>query len=116
MDENKETIKIEVKLDAIRREVWWLSTFLVKIPLVIGAIAAVFWLSSQKDCSNSSQDSYDGGYDYLDADGEDDEAVDPVDGDGGYDYPDADGEGEEAVAPEEGYPDGEGVGDEEGGE
>jgi hypothetical protein len=73
MDENKETIKIEVKLDAIRREVWWLSTFLVKIPLVIGAIAAVFWLSSQ----NSSQDSYDGGYDYLDADGEGEEAVAP---------------------------------------
>ena len=34
----------EEELKGIRREVWWLSTFLVKIPLFIGGCVLLGWI------------------------------------------------------------------------
>lgn len=41
----------EEELKGIRREVWWLSTFLVKIPLIISAFVAVVWIA--QSCSGN---------------------------------------------------------------
>ena len=46
-----EAIRKEVK--EAKKEVWWLSTFLVKIPLWIGGWFLCLWLASE--CSNSSK-------------------------------------------------------------
>jgi hypothetical protein len=35
---------VSEKLEEIRREVWWVSTFLVKIPLILGGLFLIFFI------------------------------------------------------------------------
>lgn len=40
----EEEALVSQKLEEIRREVWWVSTFLVKIPLILGGLFLIFFI------------------------------------------------------------------------
>ena len=40
----EEEALVSQKLEEIRREVWWVSTFLVKIPLMLGGLFLIFFI------------------------------------------------------------------------
>ena len=40
----EEEALVSEKLEEIRREVWWVSTFLVKIPLILGGLFLIFFI------------------------------------------------------------------------
>jgi len=40
---SEEEVLVSSKLEEIRREVWWVSTFLVKVPLILGGLY-LLWL------------------------------------------------------------------------
>ena len=40
----EEDALVSEKLEEIRREVWWVSTFLVKIPLILGGLFLIFFI------------------------------------------------------------------------